>query len=249
MTAYSVSCVIPTYNSARYLAEAVESVLAQTLAPAEIIVVDDGSMDDTCRVAASFGSRVRLIEQATIGPPATRNTGIRYANAEYITFLDADDRWHPDKLARQLNRFRAAPPDVCVAMVQSFWMPELNAEYQRLRHHPRAQPVAGYISGTMMARRDVFDRVGLFDERLWFGDSAEWFTRAEHLGVEVALLPDVLLYHRMHDGNISRRRVADSKKEFLQLARERLRGKKAAYSKIPTAADRRKGGAGKNKPG
>jgi glycosyltransferase involved in cell wall biosynthesis len=235
MTADSVSCVIPTFNSARFLAEAVASALAQTLPPAEVIVVDDGSTDETCDIAASFGGKVRLIQQPTAGPSATRNTGIRNAQGDFVAFLDADDRWHTEKLARQLDRLKTGrPPDVCVAMVQSFWMPELDTEYQRLRDHSRAQPVPGYVSGTMVTRRDVFDRVGLFDERLWFGDSADWFTRAEAADLDVVLLPEVLLYHRMHAGNITRRRAVDSKKEFLRLARDRLAGRNVRDAKSRT---------------
>ncbi len=185
--------------------------------------MDDGSTDATPDIAAAFGPPVRLVRQATAGPAATRNTGIRQARGGLLAFLDADDRWHPEKLARQLAHLEARPDlAVCVAMVQNQWEPEQNAEYLRLQGHRRTRPVPGYITGTMLARRRAFERTGLFDETLWFADGPQWFMRAEAIGISAALLPDVLLYHRMHDGNISRRRARDSKKEFLDLARLRL---------------------------
>ncbi|MCG3148419.1 MAG: hypothetical protein PCFJNLEI_01862 [Verrucomicrobiae bacterium] len=101
-TRATVSVVIPAYNCARFLAQAVESVLAQTCPPTEVIVVDDGSTDDTAEVAASFGTRIHLIRQPNRGPAVARNTGIEAAQGEWIAFLDSDDVWFPDKLERQV---------------------------------------------------------------------------------------------------------------------------------------------------
>src|SRR5437773_3781756 len=103
----TVSVVIPTYNYARYLPEAIDSALAQTHAPLEVIVVDDGSTDDTPRVLAVYGDRIRVIRQANRGPGAARNTGIAAARGEYVGFLDADDVWLPRKLELQMARFEA----------------------------------------------------------------------------------------------------------------------------------------------
>lgn len=224
----SISCIIAAYNSARFIDEALQSVLEQTLPAAEIIVVDDGSRDATPDIVAAYRPRVRIVRQATSGPAATRNTGIRHANGELIAFLDADDRWHREKLALQRARLDADPGvDVCVTMVQNFWEAEQRAERERLRNHPRARPVPGFISGCMLARRRVFERVGCFDETLWFADGPEWFVRADAAGVAVALLGEVLVYHRMHDNNLSRRRSADSKREFIALARARVHSRRS----------------------
>src|SRR5712675_1199611 len=96
-----VSVIIPTYNSGRLVVEAVESALAQTLAPAEILVVDDGSTDDTRDRLAKFGPPVSYIHQENQGVAAARNRGIRAATGDLVAFLDADDVWHPKKLERQ----------------------------------------------------------------------------------------------------------------------------------------------------
>ena len=98
-----VSVIIPTYNRAKLLGRAVESVLDQTMPDHEIIIVDDGSTDDTHRTAAGFGRVIRYFRQANAGPGAARNRGIESARGEWIAFLDSDDRWMPEKLLIQLN--------------------------------------------------------------------------------------------------------------------------------------------------
>ncbi len=105
----SVSVIVPTYNRARWLPEAVTSVLRQTHAPLEVLIVDDGSTDDTEAVCASFAAPVRYIRQANAGVSAARNHGVREARGEWIAFLDSDDVWLPAKLEIQLAALRAFP--------------------------------------------------------------------------------------------------------------------------------------------
>jgi len=105
----TVSVIIPTYNYARYVAEAIDSALGQTYAPLEVIVVDDASTDDTPRVLAAYGDRIRAIRQPNGGAGAARNTGIAAARGEYVAFLDADDVWLPAKLQLQMALFKADP--------------------------------------------------------------------------------------------------------------------------------------------
>src|SRR5436305_4940478 len=105
----TVSVIIPAYNYARYIAEAIDGALAQTHAPLEVIVVDDESTDDTPRVLAGYGDRIRTIRQPNGGAAAARNTGMAAARGEYVAFLDADDVWLPRKLELQLQRFEADP--------------------------------------------------------------------------------------------------------------------------------------------
>jgi len=104
-----VSVVIPTYNRARRIPEAIESVLRQPVSELEVIVVDDGSTDETESVVAKYGSRVRYVRQANAGVGAARNAGIRMATGEFVAFLDSDDRWHDFKLSMQLAVFEARP--------------------------------------------------------------------------------------------------------------------------------------------
>src|SRR5215203_2881736 len=104
-----VSAIIPVYNSERYLAEAIESVLVQTYPSHEIIVVDDGSIDGSAQVAKRFGSAVRYVFQRQAGVGAARNHGVELAEGRFFAFLDADDLWTKDKLQLQLAAFAADP--------------------------------------------------------------------------------------------------------------------------------------------
>ncbi len=118
-----ISCIVPVFNGERYLAEALESIFAQTHRPIEIIVIDDGSTDGTPDVAARFKSSIKYIRQTNAGPPAARNRGLSEAESDFIAFLDADDLWHPEKLARQLRQFEThANLDVSIAYIQNFWV-------------------------------------------------------------------------------------------------------------------------------
>jgi len=104
-----VDVIIPCRNAARYIADALESVMRQTHRDLAVVVVDDGSNDDTVRIARGFGARVTVLEQANKGPSAARNTALRVSRGECVAFLDADDRWHPEKLARQVSHLRTRP--------------------------------------------------------------------------------------------------------------------------------------------
>jgi glycosyltransferase involved in cell wall biosynthesis len=228
-----ISCVIPVFNGERYLREAVDSILAQTYRPLQIIVADDGSTDGTPAMAAGYDGQVRYLRQANAGPGAARNLGIDAARGEFIAFLDADDLWHPEKLARQFARFEARPElDLCVTHVKNFWAPELRKEEARLRNHRLARPLPGYIMQTVLARRALFQRVGKFAPELRHGDVKEWFLRAAEHGAVIELLPDVLVSRRLHKSNLSRLQTAASLDEHLQLVKASL-DRRRTYGTVP----------------
>jgi glycosyltransferase involved in cell wall biosynthesis len=223
MSQLSVSCIVPVYNGERYLKQAVDSILAQSYRPLEVIVADDGSTDRTVALLAGYGDRVRYLKQNNCGPAATRNLGLNAARGEFLAFLDQDDLWHQEKLKKQLARFAARPElDACIAHVKLFWVGEMQEEAARLQNHSRGRVVPGYTTGTLLTRRTLFDQVGGFDTSLWFGDATDWFLRVEELGKVIELMPDVLLYHRMHESNLTRRRSTASKNEFLHIVKRRL---------------------------
>ena len=218
-----ISCIVPVFNGERYLAEALESILKQSYRPLEIIVADDGSTDGTAAVAAGYGSQIRYLKQCNAGPATARNLGLSVARGDYVAFLDADDLWHAEKLARQMARFPArAELDYCVAHAQNFWIPELNRENDEFRDHRIAKPLPAYVTGTLLARRELFISVGSFDASLAHGDSTEWFLRAAEHGAVGELMPDVLLYRRLHHTNRIRRLAGASRNEFLQIIKKSL---------------------------
>lgn len=218
-----ITCIIPVYNGERYLREAIDSIFQQTYPSLELIVADDGSTDRTRAVIASYGDKIRCLSQPNSGPATARNLGVRAATGEYVAFLDADDVWHPEKLERQIARFDARPGlDCCVTHVQNFWVPESRDEEERFRDHRVSKPLPGYVTQTLLARRRLFQAVGLFDTTLDHGDSTDWFIRAEQYGAVMELMPDVLLYRRLHQTNRSRLLASNSRDEFLKIVKAHL---------------------------
>ena len=223
----AISVVVPIFNGERFLAEALDSILAQSYPSFEVIAADDGSTDGSRAVVEGYGGRVRWVSQPTAGPAATRNLGVREAHGDFLAFLDPDDLWHREKLERQVAHFAARPElQLCVTHVQVFWAdPEEAARY---RDHPRAQPIPGYATTSLLARRSAFERIGDFNTGLWFSDATEWFMRATEAGLPLELLRDVLVYHRMHQANLTRRRDDASRDEFLQVVKASLERRRAA---------------------
>lgn len=217
-----VSCIIPVYNGERYLAETLQSVLDQTFGAVEILVVDDGSTDGTAALVASFGQRVRYLSQPNAGDVTARNTGVRHASGELIGFLDSDDLWHPDKLTLQCERFQARPElDLCVTMVETFWSPDV-PESERMESDRTRRQIPGYTTGTLLARRSLFDRVGPFDTRLSHAADTAWFMAARESGAVEELLDQPLMRRRLHGGNRSRTRAQRSREEYLALIKAKL---------------------------
>ena len=220
----TVSVVLPVFNAARHLPDLLRALAAQRPEPPrEIILVDSMSTDGTAAVAAGYEGQVRYLRQPTAGPAATRNLGLGAAQGEFVAFLDADDLWHPEKLARQMARFQARPDlDLCVTHVRHFWISELSQEAARYRDHPRSRVMPGYYTSTLLAARSLFDIVGEFNSALWHSDATDWFLRAAERRAVMELLPDVLTYHRLHHTNLSRRLAGASRDEYVQLLKATL---------------------------
>lgn len=191
-----VSVVIPVHDGERYLAEAIESVLAQTHPVLEVIVADDGSRDRSLEIARGFGERVRCLEAERSGPGPARNRGIAAAGGEYLAFLDCDDRWHPEKLERQLRLLADTEAEIAFAMARQFISPELPPG-QAARFDVPAEPQAARQVGAMLIAREDFDRVGPFSaERM--GEFMEWLLRAREAGLRETVAAEVLLERRVH---------------------------------------------------
>jgi glycosyltransferase involved in cell wall biosynthesis len=205
-----VSVIIPNYNYAHYLREAIGSVLKQTYPETEIIVVDDGSNDASRAVLASYGDRVRAIFQENQGVSAARNTGVAAGSGEFVAFLDADDSWLPTKIEKQVSRFRNDPDlglvHVAVNEVDASGNPLLE-RFEGLEGSVAGEllmlkraGILGGGSGLMVTRR-VFDEVGGFDTRL--STSADWdFFYQVSSRYRVGFVPELLLSYRVHNTNM-----------------------------------------------
>ena len=215
-----VSVIMPVFNGERYLAEAIESVLAQGYQPLELIVVDDGSTDGSGSIASSFGGEVRYTYQRNQGPAIARNTGLELAQGEIIGFLDADDRWPSGRLDLQLACL-VGDPSVEVVMG--------HAQYLRQRPAPGDSPETEELSDPLflfnlsatILRKSVFDTVGRFDPELYYCDDYDWFFRAQERGVRLVTLSQVTLHYRRHEGNITNDRDRGNS-YFMRTLKKRL---------------------------
>lgn len=205
-----ISVIIPSYNAARYVAEAVESSLDQTLPPLEVIVVDDGSTDETGEILRRYGDRIRLVRQPNGGLPNARNRGIRESRGDLIALLDADDVWVPDKLEKQWRRLRDHPDAGLVHSDFLYWFTEGDEKVPSngLNRERSGQCLGkmflgnGVNSSTALIRRACLDRVGLFDESLRACEDYDFFLRfARHY--EFAYVDEQLALYRQHASNMS----------------------------------------------
>lgn len=167
-----VSVIIPTFNRYRLVGEAVASALAQQKVESEVIVVDDGSVDDTPSVLAAFGTAIRLVCQPHRGVSSARNTGIRAATGEWIAFLDSDDLWLPRKLRTQLD-FLGEQPRFKICQTEETWIRngrQLNPKsyHQKPKGHcfPKLLERCLISPSAVVIHRELFDEVGFFDESL-----------------------------------------------------------------------------------
>jgi glycosyltransferase involved in cell wall biosynthesis len=222
-----VSVVITAYQCARYLAQAIDSVLAQTQPAQQIIVVDDGSTDACARVVQDYGSRVTYVRQDNQGAGPARNTGIRLANGDWVALLDGDDYWVPTKLAEQLAAAVSSPRlEAVFGHMHAFVSPELDAaEQARLR--AASAPAPGYCASTLMIQRAAFWRVGAFPEQYHVGEFVEWYGRALDAGLAVEMLPTTLAWRRLHANNTTRLR-RDQRGDYAHALKSMLDRRRAA---------------------
>ncbi|HYM70039.1 MAG TPA: glycosyltransferase family A protein [bacterium] len=219
-----MSVVIPVYNCEKYLGEAIESVLAQTYRPIEVIVVDDGSSDHSAAVAARFPA-VRYCAQPHAGPGAARNRGIALARGTFLAFLDADDLWVRDKVERQMAAFRADPTlDMVTGYVRQFHSPELE-QGVKARLGGDGTVLAG-SAHTLLVKRESFHRVGLLPTQWRLGEFIDWSARAKELGLTGVLLPTVTVLRRLHTDNMGIRE-RDARTDYLKILKAALDRRRA----------------------
>lgn len=202
-SASSVSVILPVFNGQAYLGKAIESVLDQTDPPLEAIVVDDGSTDESARVARQFEPAVRYIHQANAGPAAARNRGLQETKGDFIAFLDADDFWSVDHLACHAKLFADHPDaDITQGLIQCVKPDPAHTSVTEMQ--PHNQPWKGYLLGSLVIRHTAFERVGMFNSEIRLGEDLEWFLRAVDQGLHIVASDQVSLWYRIHAGNMTR---------------------------------------------
>jgi len=228
-----ISVIIPAYNSAKTISESIDSVLKQAYDNTEILVIDDGSTDNTEEVIASYGNRIIYVKQANSGPSAARNRGINESFGDLIAFLDADDVWVPNKLSKQVQRFIDNPDlglcgaacnncnsdldvielhDVCPTDPQRIWRELL---VQNL-----------FATPTVVVRRECFQKAGYFNESIGFAEDWDMWLRIVNL-YSAAYIDEPLCLCRRLDGGLtntfSHKKMEDWQ-QIIELNRKRFGG-------------------------
>ena len=226
--ANSFSVIIPVYNGATFIAETLRSILGQTVRPFEVIVVNDGSTDDTVSVVGKFGNSVTLITIPNSGVPTARNTGASQAMGNWLAFCDADDLWLPAKLEKQLRLANEAPDIQYVItdfaertgggvknrthfswLPKNFWTTEQHGSGLVVRESITGKLTTFQPAGasTPILKRDFFNRVGGYDPKA--KDSAEdtcFHFRCLSV-VPFGVVPEVLMHYRQHPQSLSANRL------------------------------------------
>lgn len=206
-----VSVIVPTYNCGRFVGDAIESVLSQSYEPLEVVVVDDGSTDETVRVVGQYGERVRFFSQLNSGPAAARNRAVREARGDYLAFLDGDDLWLPGQPQVLMSYIDRQPEAKVVFGDWIVWRPDADGTYPTLRlpeaaTHLKVDPEAsGWIYTKLLfdsvihiiaavVHRSVYDKVGGFDETLRTGSDYDFWLKVSRQVPVVKLRYPVAIY-------------------------------------------------------
>lgn len=213
-----VTVIIPTYNRATLVTRAIESVLGQTLRVHEVVVVDDGSTDDTAKRLQAFGTDIRIITQTNAGPSAARNRGLEAATGSFICFLDSDDQWLPNKIELQLQQFRDFPSldfvfaDIEVIAPDGGSDREIPEGVARNRFFSSTGPLPEMfealvsvnftVTSTVMLRAEVVKRIGFMDEQFHLCEDLDYWLRATGAGCRFGFLPIVLTRRFKHAENL-----------------------------------------------
>jgi glycosyltransferase involved in cell wall biosynthesis len=193
---------MPVRDGGTYLAEAIDSILAQTVVPDEIVVVDDGSTDDTPAILRRYGDPVRIVHQPPLGNASALNTGVTTTTGDVLGFLDSDDLWTPDAVEVRLARLtRSDAPDAVFGRMVQFVSPELGAEaVNSYRFDPG--PTNADLFQNMLIRRDPFVAVGTLDASLPSAANIDWMSRARLAGLRAVQIDDVVARRRLHRSNM-----------------------------------------------
>lgn len=240
-----VSVIIPAYNAAPYVAAAVDSALAQTYAPVEVVVTDDGSTDGTAEILRPYreAGKITYIYQKNAGLSSARNTGIRASHGEYIALLDSDDLFLPDKIERQIGYLEAHPAcGISYCGIAHFYeedperMLNLKYEYYSGADFFPALLWKNFVNPlSVVARRSVFETIGFFDEDLKRSEDWDFWIRAAYAGIRFDYLPEVLARYRMRRGSMSYGAASDvARKEtalgiFIRLRERMTPAERARY--------------------
>jgi len=199
-----ISVILPFYNSQKHLLASVKSVLEQSYSPIELIVVNDGSTDESGAIVQSLDDkRIIYIEKTNSGAAASRNEGVKVAKGKYISFIDADDLWDKNKLEKQYQSIQKGgnSTHMIFGQVKEIFDEELQVS-EAVKN--KAKTFVGYSPITLFISKNDFLRVGQYNEKWKVAEFIDWYDRAKSKGLSEIVLPNILAYRRIHKGNIDR---------------------------------------------
>lgn len=224
MNKVTVSAILPLFNGRLFVEQAVNSMLNQTRPPEEIWIIDDGSTDSGVKAVPAHPA-IRIIRQSNSGVAAARNRAISESSGDLIAFLDQDDRWTPDKLEKQITVMLREPHLGYVLAHQLIRLAPGIPRPRWLKPDQVDNPCVGYLPGTLVVRRTIFEQVGPFNTEYRSGSDSEWFFRARNRGIPMKILDDVLLHREIHTNNQSHD-TTTANRELLQIVRASLKNRR-----------------------
>ena len=205
MKAPKVSAIVPNLNMGRFIGQALESMLKQTLPVDEVIVVDNGSTDDSLNVIESFEGRfkdLKILSHEVKNPASVRNVGIQASRGDVLAFLDADDLWHPEKIAIQRQRLLAFPDRAAVGSHITFFQEQKPSEPRPAEGSPMSHSAAPCLA-SLLVRKSVFDEIGLLNDELFYGEDWDLYFRLRDHGTPFVIQKWASVFARKHDNSMT----------------------------------------------
>ncbi len=223
---FKISVIIPVYNGQSYLSEAVSSVLNQSFTPYEIIIVDDGSIDNTKQICEDLNKKIKYIYQENAGAAAARNNGINHATGNYLAFLDADDLWTVNRLQDGIAHMMLSETDEMVfGLIEEFYSPETDDLF-RSKYKCSDQAIKGIHPGTLLMKKSTFLDVGLFSSKYVTGEFIDWYGRAQDKQLTASIIQATHMHRRIHPANHGIIEKA-STEDYAKIIRDMLLRKRA----------------------
>lgn len=216
-----VTVIIPVYNYANYIGATLDSVFAQTYHPIEVIVVDDGSTDNSAEIVRGY-PEVQYFYQSNQGVSVARNVAIAAAKGEYIAFLDADDLWKPDKLSLQIA-YMLENPHIGITGTKAINFLDSNTQLPPwLKNNPTWEEETAIIPSTIVVHKSVFSQIGVFSPDYRATEDTEWQWRAKDAKIPMFKINEILTLRRFHGSNLSWLMAGTLKSRMLRVIKDSI---------------------------